>query len=243
MIKWIADATRKLFGLKPAESKPALPSPDDRLRLAGERALAEAVRYWELDIYDPSAWDHSARADRSRKLIDEFLRACGWTWKIPYRGNEPGAVQWCGIFAGACWRAAGIDPRWLATYFASTMRLAYWVRYRAWDDKHPNPRPASVDGLRQVSELGGGKSPTFTPRAGDILIVGDGKPGEGDHITLVVSYNAATRTFSTINGNGGGHGPDGKRREGVVRTDYTIGGPGYRALWLLRPGIDDLVGN
>ncbi len=240
MIKWITEATRKLFGLKPADEPK--PSDDERLRLAGERALAEAVRYFELDIYDPSAWDKSPRADRSRKLIDQFLRASGWTWKVPYRGNEPGAVQWCGLFVGACWRAAGIDTKWLATFFASTLRLAAWARYRPWNEI-PNPRPASSDGLRRISELGGGKSPTFAPRAGDILIVGDGKPGEGDHITLVERYDPETRTFSTINGNGGGKGPDGKRREGVVRTDYKIGGPGYRALWLYRLGIDDLLGD
>lgn len=239
MIKWITEATRKLLGLAPTIK----PDDDERLRLAGERALAEAVRYWNLDVTDPSAWARGPSADRSRKIIDEILILAGWGWKTPYRGNEPGAVQWCGLFAATCWRAAGINPSMLATFWASTIRLAHWVRYRPWDEKHPNRRPTSSDGLRKLCELGKGKKPTFTPRAGDILIVGDGKPAEGDHITIVESYNAETRTFSTVNGNGGGKGPDGKRREGVVRTDYAIDSGGYRALWLMRPGIDDLLGD
>jgi len=81
-----------------------------------------------------------------------------------------------------------------------------------------------------------------SPRAGDIVVVGDGVPGAGDHITVLVSFDAATGTFRTISGNGGGLGPDGNRREGVVKADF-IAAPasGYRVLWVYRPALGDLL--
>lgn len=215
---------------------PVAPTDADLAR-AGELAIAEAERYWNLDIYDPSHSDKSTRANESRANIDAMLRACGWTWQIPYNGN--GQVEWCGIFAGACWRAAGLNPKWLATYFASTYRLDLWARYQAFDPAHPNPRPVSMR-RRLFAELDqNSTSVPFEPRAGDILMIGDGNPAAGDHITLVVSYDPVQRTFRTLEGNGGGVGPDGNHREGVVRAVRKLGGPGYCARRLIRPGVDD----
>jgi hypothetical protein len=77
------------------------------------------------------------------------------------------------------------------------------------------------------------------PRAGDVIIVGDGNPPVGDHITVCCGFDAKTSTVSTISGNGVGLGPDGKRREGIVRRDFKPG-EGYQPLWLVRPAFDDL---
>ncbi len=47
---------------------------------------------------------------------------------------------------------------------------------------------------------------------------------------------------SCNNGNGGGYGPDDKRREGVVWASYAIGATsGYHPMWLYRPALSDLV--
>lgn len=210
----------------------------DALAHAGELALAEGLRLWQLDVYDPARSDTRPRAKASRAAIDEILLASGWTWEIPYLGD--GQVEWCGLFAGACWRAAGIDPKWLATYFASTYRLDTWARYQAFDAKHPNPRPAADH--RLLAELDPHSTAIpFSPRAGDILMIGDGTPPAGDHITIVESYDAAVRTFKTVEGNGSGLGPDGQRRQGVVRAERKLGGPGYCARRLIRPGFRDLL--
>lgn len=214
------------------------PGNADALEIAGELAITEAARLWASDIYDPSRSDKGYRADASRKAISDLLIACGWTWEAPYLGD--GQVEWCGIFAGACWRAAGLDPRWLATYFASTYRLDLWGRYESFDKSHPNPRPSSDP--RLVANLDRDSTAVpFEPRAGDILMIGDGSPPMGDHITLVERWDATRRIFHTISGNGVGLGPDGKRRQGVVKAETHLGGPGYCARRLIRPAFGDLL--
>ncbi len=200
--------------------------------------MVAADRLWKLDIYDPRRSDKSAAANASRKQIDAMLKAAGWTWEIPYLGD--GQVEWCGIFAATCWRAAGLDPKWLAKYWASTYRLDLWAHYRSFDDAHPNPKPPSDH--RLCAELNAySTSLPFTPQPGDVLMIGDGSPAMGDHICLVDSYDHDTRTFQTIEGNGTGVGPNGKRLQGVVRAERKLGGHGYCARRLIRPGFGDLL--
>lgn len=210
---------------------------EDKLAAAGRAALAEATRLWAWDIYDPARNDYTERGVKSRLAINEIVHKGGWTW-INYRGD--GDVEWCGLFAATCWRTAGIDPKWLPTYFASTYRLDIWARYRSFDDKHPNPRPET--GRRLICELGReSTSLPWEPRAGDILMIGDGAPVFGDHICLVESYDDERKVFNTLEGNGIGLGPDGKRRQGVVRGVRHLGGSGYCARRLIRPGTGDLA--
>lgn len=212
----------------------------DRLELAGRAALMQAEHLWHMDVYDPKPSDRTPRADASRKVIDSILTAAGWGWRVPYAGDGVGP-EWCGLTVAACWRAAGINPWWLATYFASTFRLDTWARYENFDDKHPNRRPITgpyrlLSCMNTVSE-----GPSFVPCAGDILMIGDGMPEFGDHICLVESYDADKRVFSTYEGNGVGLGPDGKRRQGIVRGERHVGGSGYCARRLIRPAPSDLL--
>lgn len=210
----------------------------DALTRAGELAAAEAERLFALDVYDPPKSDHTPRGEHSRRVISDILLASGWTWLVPYAGD--GAVEWCGLFAGACWRAAGLDPKWLATYWASTLRLTMWARYKSWDARHPNPHPQDPRDVRLLATLDQRSTALpFEPRIGDVLIVGDGSPVDGDHITIVTGYDRGV--FSTISGNGSGLGPDGKRRQGIVRRDFALGGPGYCARRLIRPAFGDLL--
>lgn len=205
---------------------------------AGQRAVAEARRLFALDVYDPSLADATPHGLASKAVISSIIKACGWDWELPYRGN--GQVEWCVMFVGKSWREAGLDPKWLAAFFASTIRLSAWAHYRPWN-QHDNHKPSSGE-LRLVAMLNqDSTSIPFTPQAGDILTIGDGTPPEGDHCTLVESYDPVTRMFSTIEGNGVGLGPDGKRREGIVRGQRKLGGAGYCARMLVRPGPSDLV--
>jgi hypothetical protein len=204
----------------------------------GELALSEALRLWHLDVYDPPRSDRSERSKHSRSVIESILTASGWTWEVPYKGD--GQVEWCGLFAGACWRAAGLDSKWLATYFASTYRLDNWARYRPWDAAHPNPRP--IDRPRMLAEFTSESTGVpFDPEPGDILMIGDGEPRCGDHICIVERYDEARRVFLTVEGNGTGTGPDGKRRQGIVRAERRLGGSGFCARRLIRPSEWDLV--
>jgi hypothetical protein len=210
---------------------------EDKLLAAGERALAEAVRLWSLDVYDPKRSDKTPAGEHSRKIIQEIVNAAGWTW-IDYDGD--GRVEWCGLHAAACWRAAGIDPKWLATFWASTYRLDAWATYRDFNN-HKNPKPAQGP-YRLVAKLdSSSKVLPFEPRAGDILTVGDGIPAFGDHITIVESWDEARGIFIVLSGNGGGLGPDGKRRQGIVRSEFRLGGSGYCARRIIRPAPSDLL--
>lgn len=206
---------------------------------AGRRALAEAQRLFALDVYDPPRGLHNEPAERSRRVISDILKACGWTWPEVYPYDHDGQVEWCCLFAGACWRQAGLDPKWLAVFFASTMRLDAWAAYERWNE-HQNPKPAAGP-FRLLAELDAHSiTVPFVPQEGDILLIGDGSPAAGDHCTIVESYDPARRTFQTISGNGVGLGPDGKRRQGVVRSEVRLGGPGFCARRLIRPSPLDL---
>lgn len=210
--------------------------PVDKLEEAGKRAAAEMERLWNLDVVDfPVGSPHPHAAD-SLAVIEQIIRTNGWGFALPYRGNGP--PQWCGMAAGAAWAAAGLDPSWLATYFASTYRLALWAKYERFDIKgKQNPAPPIGWARRLYVDLT--KPFTAAPRAGDIVIVGDGNPAVGDHVTICMSYGYGA--FDTISGNGGGRGPRGNYREGISRRIYTIGSSGYRPLWLIRPSLTDLT--
>ncbi len=209
------------------------------LELAGQRAVTEARRLWNLDIYDPPVGDKRPRTPECLSIIAGIIDRCGWLSK-PYAGNGP--PQWCGLFAGDCWRAAGMDPKWLAVWWASTMRLGAWARYQNWNE-HKNPKPSTwgTDDLRMIGRLDPGRPLPFEPRAGDVVVVGDGNPTDGDHITLLAAYNANRRSFNTLSGNGGGIGPKGDSREGISQREYLIDAGKYRAMWLVRPAFGDLL--
>lgn len=69
----------------------------------------------------------------------------------------------------------------------------------------------------------------------------------GSHVCLVESFDAATASFSTIEGNATGLLPDGARAQGVVRQTRPLGLPSdagihtYYARRLIRPALADLT--
>ena len=212
----------------------------DELSLAGERAVEEAKRLWSLDVYDPLHGDKRPRAAECLAVINDIIRANGWGANTEYTGNGP--PQWCGMFAGKCWRVASLDPTWLATYWASTYRLGLWARYERFaSTSKANPAPADRSDRRLIMKIAPNAVLGFAPRAGDIVIVGDGNPKEGDHVTLNVGYDDKRRVFDTISGNGGGLGPNGNSREGISRREFAIDSVGYRAMFVIRPAFGDLL--
>lgn len=218
----------------------------DPLLKAGELAAAEAERLWKLDVVDPPIGAVGTKALASLAVINKILADAGWSWAGPYRGNGP--PQWCGLFAASVWRAAGIDPKWLATFWASTVRLDYFFHYRPWksETSQTSAGERTANAPRMVIELDKHSTAAdvvfpdgSSPRAGDIVVVGDGNPAVGDHITICMGYKDGV--FDTISGNGGGAGPHGDRREGISRRDFHVGGTtGYYVLRVYRIGVDDL---
>lgn len=215
---------------------------DSKLEAAGQKAADALVALWQLDIFDPPIGSSYPRAKFCLDEISKIIAANGWSWALPYRGDGP--PQWCGMTMGYVWAKAGLDPSWLATYFASTYRLKLWATYQNFDPKGKrNPALSRIEyglGHRLYVDVRGGFG-SVVPRAGDILIVGDGNPDCGDHVTGVISFDGSTGTFDTISGNGGGAGPRGDRRQGVSRRSYRIGAPGYAPMFLIRPAQRDLL--
>lgn len=235
----IAALERKVPAEMPA------PASANALEIAGRRALEEAIREWQLDVYDPRASDVTPRGQACKDIITGIIRRAGWGWSIPESGYVgDGPPQWCGLFALDCWLKAGLvlDVQIAAIFWASTLRMAKWFRYGDWNGNDAGTAPQT--GARMI--INPAITPTFpdgtSPRAGDVVIVGDGKPDEGDHITLLeaVTTTYGRPVFHTVSGNGGGVGPTGKPREGISKQDYRIDRGGYRVLWVGRPGLGDV---
>jgi hypothetical protein len=216
------------------------PTPEEQLAAAGARAIVLANTTWQKDIYDPMSSDTSADAVRCRKVIDEMIRgtaALNWYWESGYLGD--GQFEWCGAALASFWPGIKVSLR--QTFFASTYRLDRYARYQPVGSE-ANARPATGP-YRLIVNLDESSTPaslTFTPRPGDILLIGR-KAGYGEHICVVESFDAATSTFKTYEGNGTGAGPNGEIQQGVVRGQRKLGGvTGWMARRLLRPAPSDL---
>lgn len=225
-----------LWRAVPAEMPPAPSS--DALTAAGVRAMDYLEALWRQDVYDPRRGDTSANAERCREIIAGIVTRAGWGWALTdgaYVGPDP---QWCGLTMADAWRAAGLDRHWFATFWASTLRMAKWFRYEDWNGTSAGAKPPS--GGRMIIRGTEAQFPDGTqPRRGDIVIVGDGTPAEGDHITGLL--DRVGDDWLTLSGNGGGIGPTGKPREGISKQTYHVHRGGYRVLWVARPGVGDLI--
>lgn len=220
---------------------------EDKIKAFGEKVAAHMEAQWKLDVFDPPIGSSHPRAKFCLDVISKIIERNGWGWALPYRGDGP--PQWCGMAAGDAYAEAGLDPSWLATYFASTYRLMLWATYQRYDSQRgkQNPKPPlsatpSMDDRRRYVNVQRAQALThvITPQRGDILIVGDGNPQWGDHVTVVVGYDEASKTFDTISGNGGGAGPRGNHRQGISRKSYRLGARGYAPMFLIRAASHDL---
>lgn len=214
----------------------------DRVAAAGQLALAEAERLWGLNIFEPAPDDHTERGEFCRKAIEDLIRAVGWDWALPYLGHDraaSGQLEWCGIFAGACWVRAGLDPAIARVWVESTYRLDAFARYEPIEG-HPNPMPSQGEPLRHITDLDARSTELpWDPQPGDILTIGPS--GYGQHICVVDHFDREHRMFYTVEGNGVGLGPDGKKRWGVVRGMRPLGGSSWHARRLIRLAASDLV--
>lgn len=215
---------------------------------AGQHALATARDLWARRIVDPprSTWRDPAW-DESRLAIDSMIRGpggLGWSRCSPllreYRRD--GDYEWCGAFAAACWRAAGLDPELARMYWSSTYRLdrygsrrvAFWtpgelrLRKRLTGEGRAYLRVGPETTLEEVERWG--------PRAGDILLVDTvGGWSYGHHVTIVERMDGVLA--HTVEGNATGTGPDGSTYQGVIRRTRDL------STWrrFIRPALLDLT--
>lgn len=216
----------------------------------GVIAVCEAKLAWLKNIVDlPPAGAPSY--EPCRKAIDDMIRSqqgLDWSWQQQYRDN----YEWCGAFAAFAWRAAGLKRDLRYHFWSSTYRLDLFGNYRPFNTVS-NPAPPAGQSRRQIIELDEHSGPMDArfafddlPRAGDILLVGGKNTAYGKHVTLVESYDDATGTFTTLEGNATGPGPSGGVRHGVIRHKRMIGllasqaPTTYHARRLIRPALTDL---
>jgi hypothetical protein len=226
---------------------------DDKLREAGAAALAKAIALFNLDVWDPPIRDKRPVAERWRDVITDCIGGDGkgnglaWGWEGRYAGD--GDYEWCGALAARCWQEGGLVKQARTDSWSSCYRLQRWASYRAASERVLNAKP-SVGPYRLCVALD--EHSTRIPdgvevRPGDILIVGGVGTGPGKHITVIERFDEVRRVFLTREGNGGGIGPDGKRRQGIVRGERPLGlprgaaEPTYHARWLVRPAPSDLT--
>lgn len=218
------------------------------MQQAGELVAKLAEEFWRQDVYDPEPWEIKAggeNAVRCADVISTFTSACNWG---PYKGNH--TVEWCAMFAMYCWhRGAGLDAKWLKHFSQSTYRLWAWANYLPFDG-HPNPRPPArgpepvnyPDDFRMWIDLRAaweeGRDYEDVVQRGDIVIVGDGTPKTGDHVTI--AYSIFPDNINTISGNGGGINSKGKTNNGISAKVYKRNEGSYRPMFVVRPAFPDL---
>ena len=185
---------------------------------ARQLAVRRALEEFSLDVQEPPG--------RNWHRIGAYIcgsGGLGWpSAALPgsvstrqYTRN--GQFAWCGAFAAWCWEH--VAPAVRLARFASCSRLEVWSRGTA-------RRIAPSDLL-----------------PGDLAIVGPAAPGSGAHIVVVIEA-PTNGIVATVEGNATGPGPDGIRREGVIRRQRPLAAPDpriYRVHYGVRPLADDLM--
>jgi hypothetical protein len=229
------------------------------LKQAGERALERGIAAWNRDIIDPPSQSLRDPAfDSDRLEIDSYIRNAvllgGVQYPKIFKYQKDGDYEWCGAFAAHCWEPF-IHAELRQLYFPSTYRLDCYGRYiagfqtpnaQAIAKKYPRPQVGERKHLKLLANSSVDAVNQFAPRAGDILLVGTSNgPAYGAHVTIIESWDPSTKIFHTVEGNGTGVGPDGKRRQGVVKAQRPLGTATptrvYHALRIIRPGITDII--
>ena len=174
--------------VEPHDDAP-IPKLEDTLPESDDVDLAGAIAWAEAE------WLQVVQEPRGEnwERIDSYIRGeqgLHWSWEDRYDQN--GEFAWCGAFVARALGELGLRRELRVKSLASTYRIVQWAkgtdRYR--------------DDVREC-------------RAGDIVIVGDGRKACGNHITLC--YGVEDNDVLTFEGNARGPGPDGRRYEGVIR--------------------------
>jgi hypothetical protein len=184
---------------------------DAALAILQARAVAEARTTWRADTL------HSSGAPTPhRDELDDVFADAGYGQDKVFDGAGGKLADWCGMFAAAnMFRASALD-RQLRMAFAHTDNVYDFFNYTA--NVNPERTPVSIwaegrwwtveayhaaRGLKRTHVQGPDAAADIRP--GDVaLIRHDGvKPALAlaNHIVMVESYDVATGTLTTIEGN------------------------------------------
>jgi len=196
-----------------------------------------ALGFWRKGIHEPPGENCGE--------IDGFIRdelGMYWHWLDRYARN--GQSAWCGAFVAACF-GGRLNKRIRQLALASTARIQDWLdgEGKNWGPtkEHPNRKPHTDRRVFDINQLPNDSGLEYVRkriRPGDVVVVGNGKKRDGNHITLCLGTlghtsgipqdvwdampNKHTQRFEKgegillIEGNAKGFGPDGSKMEGVI---------------------------
>ncbi len=171
--------------------------------------------------------DAEAREEDGRTELDDIFRDADYGNRTTGDSDKGKAVaDWCGMFVGAhLFRGGGIDEELRAGMLHTSNVLDYF-RYQQLANAKRAPKSIWADGRwHNLKEYHGGRGALrmWTPREtlaaalegegeatldirpGDVVLIDhSGKKASPQHITMVESYDPATRQLVTIEGNTNG---------------------------------------
>lgn len=210
--------------------------------------LAEAERLWHLDIVDSRKSPASIR--EIRRMITDPATGIGWTWaQYEDDGDYSWCAAYAGSCWRKAGLHPRLAQTFFSSTYRLDL-FGRYKTFGEWFLRRPVlsvPLPGllgDISGyIRDVHEALGGVREWhdvsgcefvegfldrgYTPRAGDIGLINPSpaKP-YGSHAVLIAENfaqgDAGSDRISTIEGNATGFGPDGSRREGVVRNERLV---------------------
>lgn len=208
---------------------------DALLAIAQGRSVLAARETWKKGIKEPSADKAAAHRKKKDDPLNAVFADAGWSrYGVSTTTTKSGkkkVADWCGMFVGAhMFRGGGLDQELRAGFLHTTNVLDYF-QYQQKANAARAPKSVWADGSWQDLKTyhgGRGSLRTWTTRAtitsameakspldirpGDVVLIDHkGNKPAPQHITMVESYDPATQTLVTIEGNTGGiQAPDGK---------------------------------
>ncbi len=224
-----ADGSIAASGLRAA----VVEAQDGALALFQALSVLSARATWQEGVVEPGK-EGIAKANKDKdNALRGIFKDGGWG-NITHDKKKGRVADWCGMFVGASmFRGAGLDQE-LRMGMLHTSNVMDYFRYTQKANAKRAPKSIWADGewhdLKAyhgsrgserkwttrdalAAEMAGDSSPDIWP--GDVVLIDhSGKKTKPQHITMVESYNAATKVLTTIEGNTGGiQAPDKKVKD------------------------------
>ena len=208
---------------------------DALLAIAQGRAVLAARETWKKGIREPSGDKVAAHRKKKDDPLNKIFADAGWSrygvTAITTKKGHKKVADWCGMFVAAhMFRGGGLDQE-LRAGFLHTTNVLDFFQYQQKANAARAPKSVWADGAwHDLHTYHGarGSLRKWTPRAtitsameaktpldirpGDVVLIDHkGNKKSPQHITMVESYDPATQTLVTIEGNTRGiQAPDGK---------------------------------
>ena len=175
--------------------------------------------------------------------LDRIFKDSGWSSRGCPRDPQDGVPDWCGMAVVSWFIKAGLNKGFNTSFLhcknveafftygrlsnvnrarldVDVKKVSGWVSIADWHDEQGEVREWwSRHGIKR--EVEAGSPDIFAP--GDVMLIDWSGRNEADHITMVRSWDPATKQLTCFEGNRSGAGPAGEKRvESVVTCTYDL---------------------